>query len=483
MGVDSTNQAPNGRSSVRVTSKKQYNSGTLIILDLQHMPVGCATWPAFWTYGPNWPSSGEIDILEGVNNQGTNQMTLHTTSGCTIKNNGLFSGSISTSNCDVNAQGQYTNAGCSIAATNENTYGSGLNAIGGGVYAMSWTDEAITMWFFPRNDIPADIVNGAPTLVDWGRPLSEFSSASCDIPQFFQNNNIVFDTTFCGDWAGQVWSTSGCASTQYPTCESFVENNPSAFQNAYWQINSLRVYSSSSSASDETPSSPIMASSIVSHVPVTTETSSNNNDQKESDDDKSSIQQESSVSVNSSPTSHSNHSPTILTGIINDSDVSPNTSDNVNTVSVNPVTSDINSSTATTQSAPPVITGIIGNSVVSGNNNNNNDDNGYQVNNSKHAASSSGDSSQSNADSSKSSSPSSNVNNSSGSNDEDTWDVIVSEGGKLVLTPDLDRRDETVSEKLGLAVKEVKTVFGSWFTKRERAQSMRFRHYRKYVKS
>jgi hypothetical protein len=31
-----------------------------------------------WTLGPNWPSSGEIDIIEGVNSQKANSMALHT---------------------------------------------------------------------------------------------------------------------------------------------------------------------------------------------------------------------------------------------------------------------------------------------------------------------------------------------------------------------------------------------------------------------
>lgn len=35
-------------------------------MDSVHMPTGCATWPAFWSNGPNWPAGGEIDIVEGV---------------------------------------------------------------------------------------------------------------------------------------------------------------------------------------------------------------------------------------------------------------------------------------------------------------------------------------------------------------------------------------------------------------------------------
>jgi hypothetical protein len=44
-GVDVTNKTPNGRPSIRIESKKKYSSG-LIVLDLEHMPFGCGTWPA-----------------------------------------------------------------------------------------------------------------------------------------------------------------------------------------------------------------------------------------------------------------------------------------------------------------------------------------------------------------------------------------------------------------------------------------------------
>jgi hypothetical protein len=60
------NATARGRDSVRISSQTAYDEA-VFVLDLEHMPYGCATWPAFWTLsqqGP-WPAGGEIDIIEG----------------------------------------------------------------------------------------------------------------------------------------------------------------------------------------------------------------------------------------------------------------------------------------------------------------------------------------------------------------------------------------------------------------------------------
>ena len=90
--IENTTKTANvGRESVRLESKKLYNSG-LFMLYLEHMPTGCGTWPAFWTSVPGpppkppkvpvWPNRGEIDIIEGVNLQTNNLATLHTSHTC-----------------------------------------------------------------------------------------------------------------------------------------------------------------------------------------------------------------------------------------------------------------------------------------------------------------------------------------------------------------------------------------------------------------
>ncbi|KAF7134188.1 hypothetical protein CNMCM5793_005867 [Aspergillus hiratsukae] len=247
MGVDHTNIASSsGRPSVRISSTNSYTH-SLVILDLAHMPGGiCGTWPAFWMLGPDWPTNGELDIIEGVNTQSTNQMTLHTTDGCTIANTG-FTGTLLTSNCYSYAPGQAENAGCGIADPSSQTYGSGFNSAGGGVYATEWTSDGISIWFFGRGGIPGDISAGAPNPSGWGTPVAKFAAGSCDFEEHFREMQIIFDTTFCGAWAGAVWGSGSCASID-SSCEDYVANNPSAFAGAYWEINSLKVYQDSASA-------------------------------------------------------------------------------------------------------------------------------------------------------------------------------------------------------------------------------------------
>ncbi|KAL5366655.1 concanavalin A-like lectin/glucanase domain-containing protein [Aspergillus floccosus] len=260
MGVDYKNIASGGRESVRITSKKSYTHG-LFILDLAHMPGGiCGTWPAYWLLGSNWPTNGEIDIIEGVHDQTHNAMASHTSNGCRIDGSG-FSGSLGTSNCYDAAPDQPTNAGCSITDASATSYGAGFNAANGGVFATEWTSDAISIWFFSRGSIPGDIARGTPDPGSWGTPSARFAG-QCDIDAHFKGMQIVFDTTFCGGWAGATWGSTSCAS-KASSCENYVANNPSAFRDAYWSINSLRVYQQGSSTTRGLPDAPSKPSGLV----------------------------------------------------------------------------------------------------------------------------------------------------------------------------------------------------------------------------
>lgn len=259
LGVDYTNTTTTGRPSVRLTSKKSYTRG-LFIADIAHMPAGaagsssCGIWPAFWMFGPNWPSSGEIDILEGVNSQTSNSVSLHTAAGCSVSSPGalaLAGTKLVSSNC----QG---NKGCTQAThPTSNNYGAGFNAAGGGVYALEWTDAAIRVWFFPRASALATQLSSSsppkntttlgeappPDPATFGTPLAVFTGGpACPIGSHFANHNLVFDTTFCGDWAGKVWASEPACAALAAKCEDFVGTRPEVFSEAYWLVNGIRVY-------------------------------------------------------------------------------------------------------------------------------------------------------------------------------------------------------------------------------------------------
>lgn len=210
------------------------------------MPWGCGTWPAYWLVGPDWAKNGEIDIIEGVNTGLDNSISMHTEAGCTIAGSGQTA-TFQTSNCDHNLNG---NSGCGSSLKHEsipNNYGDDLNRNGGGVYATEWTSEYVKHWFFPRGSTPANIASGNPDPATWGTPTVN-AQGDCDIDSHFNNMSIIINTDFCGAWAGWVYQSQFPECPQnmnvssLDSCVDFVGNNPSYFVDAYWEINSLRVF-------------------------------------------------------------------------------------------------------------------------------------------------------------------------------------------------------------------------------------------------
>jgi hypothetical protein len=242
-----------GRKSIRIEGKQNYTHG-LFIADIAHVPSGCGLWPAFWLLGAgdDWPSTGEIDIMEGVHNSIVNQMTLHTTAGCSISNTTLhqdYAGTLQTADCNVHDPNQDPNAGCGITAPpHAPTFGDAFNQAGGGIYATEWTSTGINIWFFDRDSIPQDLRSNAsaPSPANWQQmPHAQFSGAGCDWDAHFKEMRIIVNTAFCGAWAGAdaVWEGSGCrAQTQMDRCEDYVKMHPGNFTEAYWIFNGLKVY-------------------------------------------------------------------------------------------------------------------------------------------------------------------------------------------------------------------------------------------------
>jgi hypothetical protein len=149
---------------------------------------------------PPLQTNGEIDIVEGVNDQTKNLMTLHSSAGPIISAAATdsFAGNIVTPDCDVNAANQPTNAGCSIGDVSDLSFGAGFNNASGGVFATEWTSQFVKIWFFPRGTIPSDIASSTPTPQEnWGTPRSVFQG-NFNLDDNFKDLQLVFDTTFCG---------------------------------------------------------------------------------------------------------------------------------------------------------------------------------------------------------------------------------------------------------------------------------------------
>ncbi|EPS99606.1 hypothetical protein FOMPIDRAFT_160972 [Fomitopsis schrenkii] len=251
MRVDTTQTVSGNRNSVRITTDYTFTQG-LVVMDAVHAPTGCGTWPAFWTDGPNWPNGGEIDIMEGVNALTINQASIHTAAGCSLpsgdsKTLGISGTVVGGTNCAAEETGD---AGCGVQSSDTSSYGVGFNNVGGGVYAMLWNDDGIKVWFFPRSSIPSDIASSAPQPSGWGTPLSFWPSTNCNMTTFFYDHQAIFDTTLCGQWAGNAWtSTSGtgqsesCAAmTGVSTCAEYVANHGDGFADAYWEVKSVKIY-------------------------------------------------------------------------------------------------------------------------------------------------------------------------------------------------------------------------------------------------
>lgn len=117
------------------------------------------------------------------------------------------------------------------------------------MYAMEWTSQWIRVWFFPRSNVPSSIGTSSPDISEFGMPMANFQGG-CDIDDHFKDHTIIFDITFCGDWAGPTFGRyASCpmtSSNAWTSCNNFVANSPQSFKNAYWDIYSMRVYQQTS---------------------------------------------------------------------------------------------------------------------------------------------------------------------------------------------------------------------------------------------
>jgi hypothetical protein len=240
------------RRSIRLVSQNMHNSG-LFIIDASHVPAGLGTWPSFWLTaceppGSAWACHGEIDVIEGVNSvdaaSSHNTTTLHTsdhagpsgervacdqTGVSGITNPACGAGAPGSCGCDGASVCPY--AGCGVVA-GPASFGAAFNTAAGGVYACELTPAgAVTVWFFPRAAIPADITMNTPNPMLWPT-TNRIAFNPC--PGTFKFLQVIINTTLCGAWAGAKYPGG------WAQCVNDVQTAP--LPEAYWAIRYVKIF-------------------------------------------------------------------------------------------------------------------------------------------------------------------------------------------------------------------------------------------------
>jgi len=181
-------------------------------------------------------------------------MALHTQAGCTQATGVTQTGMTNVQNCDNNSS---SGAGCTVIDPSTNSYGAPFAAAGGGMWVTEFATTGINIWFFTRASIPSSLT-GSSTSVDvstLGTPTASYPASSCNPSQFFQEQEIVIDITLCGDWAG-VASILEATCPQLNgtnTCYTTYVLDPANYNNAYFELASVKIFATDPSAVSTAP--------------------------------------------------------------------------------------------------------------------------------------------------------------------------------------------------------------------------------------
>lgn len=116
----------------------------------------------------------------------------------------------------VNCEGSGTLPGCGVIEWSQASYGPTFDAQGGGVFAMKWDQDGISVCKpvdelslyvllsfllppegnFYRVAVPMDIQQGFPDPSTWPEPTATLEPAGCNILEYFQNHSIIFGELF-----------------------------------------------------------------------------------------------------------------------------------------------------------------------------------------------------------------------------------------------------------------------------------------------
>lgn len=174
-----------GYSSGRLFSTQQFKYG---YYEIKAKMNGFSNmmWPAFWltpqtnlVYGP-WPQSGEIDIMEAVNNVGTNISTLH----C--------------NNTKCNCGGQQSYYCCGTASNGIHAASANVDFSQWHTYGCLW-EEGKLSFYLDGNQTGSILTSDGQFAPCW---INGNKNSPFDIPM-----NIILNLAIGGDWAG---ANTGC---------------------------------------------------------------------------------------------------------------------------------------------------------------------------------------------------------------------------------------------------------------------------------
>ncbi|KZV95202.1 hypothetical protein EXIGLDRAFT_834465 [Exidia glandulosa HHB12029] len=234
------------RASVSITSRETVSLGSLIVLDVRHGPCGCSLWPAFSSRADTWPVGGGLNIFKSRNVEQNSTVTLSldpSSSHCVLQPDVTISGSLVSGleNCsDATTE-------CAI------TRFDGKNQTG--VWVTELAASAISVWYFPVDQSVPEVLDPAIEEVAdtaaLGRPLARFAFPSatdeCDLAKLIAPQRLVLSISLCGLYADFNNPTDAvCGGSCY---SSWVLGAGSpTYDNAYFDIASLRIYTSPTSA-------------------------------------------------------------------------------------------------------------------------------------------------------------------------------------------------------------------------------------------
>ena len=230
-----------------------------------------------WMLGGGvWPNTGELDILEGVNQNPTNQLSAHTSSGCAIS--GAHSmAAMGSSNCDAAGD-----VGCWFGAHRTTSYrfqhstlleavcmqfsGQKVGSASGSFNAGRSRPTSTTIiqiqlrgacqwpckqFFYSPSALPPKLQAEAYILTIHLEGLLEHATltsilstcASCSTLTFVVRGRMAYGAAPDGMYLVPVLNkTDRRSAAKAATCGDWVANNPAAFQNAYFHINYLKVF-------------------------------------------------------------------------------------------------------------------------------------------------------------------------------------------------------------------------------------------------